>query len=208
MAALSDFYKLVNTFIPGVPEPTVDYALIRAARRFSSLSWLSRRSINVTLVEDQASYTLAPADSTNEEIIGVHAVEYDDQPLDPTKPELVETTSGTPKCWYIEQNYLLVLNPVPDANVAGDTVQVRIAVQPTLEATTIPNDIVREYHQAIGDGAIAWLQAMPKQPWSDPQMSMAMERKFIAQAMRAKETALRGYMPWGFTVRRPTFAVR
>lgn len=208
MAALSDYYKLINTFVPGAPENAIDYALNRAARRLCSLSWFSRRSITITLVDGQASYTLTPADSTNEEIVGTHAVEYDDQPLDPTKPELVNTSSGTPKCWYIEQYSTLVLDPTPDSNVSGEPVQVRIAVQPTLSSTVIPNDIHREFQQAIADGAIAWLQSMPKQPWTDQQASMSMDRKFFAQAMRAKEIAMRGYQPWSIHARRPSFAVR
>ena len=208
MAAYSDYYKLVKTFLPGVPEPTIDYALNRAARHFCSLSWFSRRSITIALVADQISYTLAPADSTNEEIIGVHAVEYDDKPLDPTKPELVETESGTPKQWYTEQYTALVLNPYPDAGVDGESVNVRIAIQPTLAATTLPNDLTREHMQTLADGAIAWLQQMPKQPWTDLNQSMRLERAFLAKAMRAKETAMRGAMPWGLGVRRPVFAVR
>lgn len=208
MAALSDFYKHIKTFVPGVPEPTIDFAINRAARHFCSLSWFCRRSITITLVDGQASYTLTPADSTNEEIIGVHAVEYDDKPLDPTKPELVETTEGTPKEWYTEQYTALVLNPTPDSGVAGETVQVRIAVQPTLSSESVPNDVYREYQQAIADGACAWLMKMPKQPWSDPAMAQKLERQFMAKAMRAKETALRGAMPWGLGVRRPVFAVR
>lgn len=208
MAALSDFYKHIKTFVPGVPEPAIDFAVNRSAREFCSLSWFSRRSITVTLVEDQASYALAPADSTNEEIIGVHAVEYDDRPLDPTKPELVNTRVGKPHEWYTEQYTALVLNPTPDSNYDGETVQVRIAVQPTIASESIPNDVYREFQQAIAEGAIAWLLQMPKQPWTDLQMAQKWERQFISKAMRAKEIAMRGAMPWGFSVRRPVFAVR
>lgn len=207
MAALSDFNQLVKIFLPGCPEPTIEFAVRRAARRFCSLSWFARRSIEVTLVEGQAVYSLSPS-STDEEVVGVHAVEYNEQPLDPTKPELVETVSGTPKCWYFEPARSLTLNPYPDANVAGDTINVRIAVQPTLTTDVISDNTVREYQQCIADGAIAWLLAVPKQPWSDGNMAQAMERKFLAQVMRAKESSLRGHMPWGTTVRRPVFAVR
>ena len=207
MAAYSDYYKLVKTFLPGVPEPTIDYALNRAARHFCSLSWFSRRSITVVLEDSVASYTVAPADS-NEEVIGVKAVEFDGQPIDPTLPELVETSSGSPKQWYVEQYNSLILNPIPDAGVDGEEIEVRLAIQPTLAAVTLPNDLTREHMQTIGDGAIAWLQQMPKQPWSDLNQAMKLERAFIAKAMRAKESAMRGHMPWGLGVRRPVFAVR
>lgn len=207
MAALSDFNQLIRTYLPGAPDPTIEFATRRAARRFCSLSWFARRSISVTLVSGQAVYTLSPT-SEDEEIVGVHAVEFDDNPLDPTKPELVNTSSGTPKVFYFEPEEALTLNPVPDSGVDGDSISVRIAVQPTRTTSTIADDIVREYEQCIADGAIAWIMAMPKQPWSDPQGAQMMERKFMSQVMRAKESAMRGHMPWGLGVRRPVFAVR
>lgn len=208
MAALSEFHKLVRIFVPGAPEPTIDYAVVRAARRFCSLSWWARRTITITYIADQVEYDLAPSDTTNEEIIGVKAIEHNEFPLDPTKPELVLTATGIPKQWYYEPNDVVILNPYPDTGVAGDTALVRIAIQPTLEAELIADDIYREWSQCIADGAVSWLQSVPKQPWSDPQASQMMEAKFIAQCMRAKEAAIRGQIPWGINVRRPVFAVR
>lgn len=207
MAALSDFNQLVRIFVPGAPDPTIEFAVRESARKFCSLSWFARRSISVAMAEDQAVYALTPT-SEDEEVIGVEAVELDDKPLDPTKPELVDTTSGTPTCWYFEPEDSLTLNPTPDSGSDGDSILVRIAVQPTLTTEVIADDIVREYRQCIADGAIAWLMNVPKQPWSDPQMALAIERKFIAKTMRAKEASLRGHSPWGISVRRPVFAVR
>lgn len=207
MAALSDFYQHCKTFVPGAPEPALDFAIRRAARRFCSLSWYARRSITVNFVTDQASYSISPT-SSDEEIVGVHAVEYDDQPIDPTKPELVETSAGTPKQWYYEPDDTLTLNPYPDGNTAQSSVTVRIATQPTRTTEVIADDIVKGYEQCIADGAVAWILQMPKQPWSDAKSAMMMERKFMAQTMRAKEEAMRGQIPWGLGVRRPYFAVR
>lgn len=207
MADLSDFSQLVRIFVPGAPDNAIEFAVRESARRFCSLSWFARRSITVTMEGDQPSYALTPS-SNAEEIIGVHAVERDEKPLHPTKPELVVTSEGTPNEWYFEPSATLVLNPYPDASMDGETILVRIATQPTLTAETIADDIVREYRQCIANGAIAWLLAVPKQPWTDPQMGQNMERKFLAQCMRAKEAALRGQQPWGINVRRPAFAVR
>lgn len=207
MASLSDFNQLIRTYLPGAPDPTIEFAVRRAARRFCSLSWFARRSITVTLVSGTAVYTLSPT-SAQEEIVGVHAIEFDDEPLDPTKPELVNTTSGTPKRWYFEPESTITLDPTPDDGVDGEVITVRIATQPTRTTETIADDIVREYEQCIADGAIAWIMAMPKQPWSDKEGAAMMERKFMSQTMRAKESAMRGHMPWGFSVRRPVFAVR
>lgn len=207
MAALSDFSQLVRIFVPGAPDNAIEFAVRESARRFCSLSWFARRSINVTLVADQETYSVTPA-SAQEETVGVHAVEFDEQPLTPTKPELVATSSGTPRFFYFEPAASLTLDPTPDSSVAGETILVRIATQPTLTTETIADDIAREYRQCIANGAIAWLLNVPKQPWTDPQMGQNMERKFLTQCMRAKEVTLRGHQPWGIYVRRPSFAVR
>lgn len=207
MADLSDFNQLIRIFVPGAPDNAIEFAVRESARRFCSLSWFVRRSISVTLVNGTSTYTLTAADS-DEEVVGVHAVELDGQPLDATKPELVQQQSGTPKCFYFEPTNTLTLDPVPDANIAGEVASVRVAVQPTLSTTSVPDELVREYRQCIANGAIAWLMNVPKQPWSDPNMAQQMEQKYMAQVMRAKETALRGHQPWGIHVRRPSFAVR
>lgn len=207
MADLSDFNQLIRIFIPGAPDNAIEFAVRESARRFCSLSWFLRRSINVTLVAETSSYTLTPSDSS-EEVIGVHAVEYDGAPLGPTKPELVQQEPGAPQAFYFEPPSTLTIDSVPETEQAGDIVQVRMAVQPTLTATTISNDIVREYRQCIANGAIAWLMNVPKQPWSDPNMAQQMEQKYLTQVMRAKEAALRGHQPWDIYVRRPSFAVR
>lgn len=207
MAALSDFSQLVRIFVPGAPDPTIEFAVRESARRFCSLSWFARRSITVALVADQASYTLTPS-SAEEEVVGVHAVEFRERPLQPTKPELVATSEGTPRTWYFEPVNTLVLDPYPDASVDGENIIVRIATQPTLTTDIVASDVAREYRQCIANGAIAWLLNVPKQPRTDQQMALNMERKFLAQTMRAKEAALRGHQPWGIDVRRPVFAVR
>ena len=207
MAALSDFNQLVRIFVPGAPDPTIEFAVREAARRFCSLSWFARRTISVTLVLDQETYTLT-ASSAEEEIVGVHAVEFRERPLGPTKPELVATSAGTPRAFYFEPSTYLTLDPYPDSDSAGEAILVRIATQPTLTTETIADDIVREYRQCIANGAIAWLLNVPKQPWTDQQMGQNMERKFLAQCNRAKEATLRGHQPWGIDVRRPVFAVR
>lgn len=207
MAALSDFSQLVRIFVPGAPDPTIEFAVRESARRFCSLSWFARRSISIVMNSGQAVYALSPT-SEDEEVVGVHAVEYNEKPLHPTRPELVVTSSGTPTEWYFEPEDSLTLNPTPDAAVTGETMLIRIAVQPTITTETIPEDVVREYRQCIANGAIAWLLNVPKQPWTDQQMGQSMERKFLAQCNRAKEAALRGQTPWGIHVRRPVFAVR
>lgn len=207
MAALSDFNQLVRIFVPGAPDNAIEFAVRESARRFCSLSWFLRRSINVTLVDGTDTYTLTPADD-EEEVIGVHAVDLNEQPLDSTRPELAPEESGTPKCFYFEPTDQLTLYPTPDDGVAGELLQVRIAVQPTLDATTIADELVREYRQCIAEGAVAWLMNVPKQPWSDPNMAMTLGRQVMAKTMRAKEAALRHHQPWGVYARRPVFAVR
>lgn len=207
MAALSDFSQLVRIFVPGAPDPTIEFAVRESARRFCSLSWFARRSIIIVLVDGQETYTVTPS-SSEEEVVGVHAVEFRNRPLGPTKPELVATSEGTPQAFYFEPSNSLTLDPYPDSDAAGENIIVRIATQPTLTTETIADDIVREYRQCIANGAIAWLMNVPKQPWTDQQMAQNMERKFLAQTMRAKEAILRGHQPWGIDVRRPAFAVR
>jgi len=201
MATLESLLGLVRREAAGCPDFVLIDHLRHAAQEFCRDSWFARRSIEVTLVAGQAFYDLTLADAA-EEIIGIDAAEYQGNPLYPAEQKDVAQKTGKPY-WFIflpPAALELVPYPAEDATGLTDPVRVSVIVQPTAAATTLGDDIVRQWDHAIADGAIARACGTEGAAWFSAGKVQLHGQRFYTAKMNAKGKALRGHQPRGLAV--------
>lgn len=164
MPALSDLSYLVRPHIRNCPEPLIQAALLRAARRFCTESRYLRETVDVPLIAEQSAYELLPA-CNEEEVVLIKAVEYKGNPLAPVSPEEVPAACGSPLCFWLIPPTILYLTPTPHCDEGGALIA-SVIKQPTKDATSINEDLTQNCDQVLKDGALFELLTMPG-AWQD-----------------------------------------
>ena len=57
---------------------------------------------------------------------------------------------------------------------AGSEIRLRVVLEPTRDATALPDHVLDLYGETIANGTIASLMLLPGQPFSNPQMAGVM----------------------------------
>lgn len=199
MAALSDLTALVRARIAGVPEPMLDLAGRTAVRRFCELTRAVRRTVSITAIEGVRIYspTLPPEDG-DLEFLDPIAVQVDGVPLDPASPMEVPDTGDVPGYYIWYPRGLLELTETPEPGVS---VLMTIAVNHSLSATAIAQDIMPRWANPLMNGALAYLHSMPEKSWSNAGLAELYEASFTAAANDAKAKSDRQYRTRRFRTR-------
>lgn len=191
-----DLMREVIPYVPGCP----DSAAINAIRN-AAIELLTRSHVfQVLSEEDQLSkgddaYELDTPEQS--EVAMLMEVWIDGQPIWPCPPDLMyqlnagapwPTAQGRPTSW-IDQKGTVRFVPVPDANYKIVT---RAAFRPTLDSTGIEDSIYRDYWGAIRAGALARLQEIPGQTWTDQKQAILNAAAFNRGLGNAKIDANRG----------------
>lgn len=174
--ALSTLVPDIRTHIPELPSFVADRELLRAAREFCEETRAWRANINVTTVASTATYTLSVP--TNTELVDVISMKKSDGStpvvprtfkwLDENLADWRTTTSDTANYYVLESNNVVRLVYTPAAAVTYNT---RIAVKPTLSATTLDDVLVNKYREPLISGALGLLFMIPRKPWSDTNLA-------------------------------------
>lgn len=206
MAALSRLYVQVRLACKGVPDVTIDDAVRISAREFCRKTWYCTRTIEVTEVAGAAFYDVAP-ESSNEEIIGIKAVEGE-RILYPTRQEDVKYEEGNPRNYIYLPPSTLELVPYPAADELDlETYRVRIVITPTVDCTELPDDLFPDFEQTIAYGAIRYIAEMPGELWTNEAVVTRAEKKFAEGLRHAKTKAVFGHQGWDGLVNSGGFAI-
>jgi hypothetical protein len=193
MAALTALRPKVQPHVSGCPLPVIDDAILDAVIDFCNRSRAYRFTpAEITVVASTANYTVSGL-PTGTEIAWLLAAEYDDLPID------TPDTGSIPQSWATEEGEVTAavmysatqigLRKVPDE---AQTLNVRLALRPSLAATTFPDEFNALYREQIAAGALARLYAMPKQPWSAPELVADCRNQFDDCILAAEFRADRG----------------
>jgi hypothetical protein len=199
MADLQDLYPEIRRSIKQCPEPTMDDALLRAARTFCAETWVLRRPFSFTCVAGQQQYQVqAPP---NEETIAIkHAQITDlapDSPISPLRfvyPAMVNPNAGQQRPFGIcfVPYAAVALVPKPDN---AYPVEVELVTQPTVGTQCIADELGRRFDRAIGYGALEWILRMPGDPWYNPPGADEYLRLFNQEVVRARGEAAFDFTP-------------
>lgn len=209
MGAISDITPLVRMFVPQCPEPAIEDAIRRAARIFCNETWYVRRNVEFDTVDGVGEYTIN--DATDLEVIAIKAAQLTQSndsiiPLQPVPLGFAYPAYPTNQpYWYqfVPYNTMVVY---PSANAAY-TIRVTLIAQPTATADTLPDEIINKWDNGVAAGALAWLQNIPGQAWTNPGMAAQNERVFRSAISNAKAEVQRSYLPGAMRARGRAFVL-
>lgn len=202
MVAIVDLQQRVAQQIRRCPEPTLIQAYRDAARQFCLESrWLRRNAEPVLTAADDPQYQLylGSADA-GLEIVSVKTIVCDNfggtpqsqwriGPGDPTtwNPGV---QPGAPQSYAYVPEAQVAIFPTPDGEYQLSSV---VCVQPTMSTEELPDDLMTKWDRQLAAGALAYLFAIPGQPWSDPRQAMSNRVTFQAAINNAKGDEQRAY---------------
>lgn len=192
MALLTALRDDTMPSLPGCPLAIVDDAILKTVIDFCNRSRAYRYSpASIDVVANTATYV--PTLPSETEIAWLLSAEIDDVPIDtPTPgsvPILSETDTGVVFAAVVASTTQLGLRNVPDESA---TLNVRLALRPTLAATEYPDALHVLYRDAIASGVLAKLFAQPKKPWSAPEMVAYYKTAYESGISAAEYRADRG----------------
>jgi hypothetical protein len=222
---VSDLAGEVRRFAKGCPDLRIHYALNRAAREFCRQTWFLRRQQSFSLIVGQSGAAPGPVypflPPNGEEVINVkHAqltqinsvagapIQYGSViPLqfwygtlvNPNLQQQQPTTVGFipyTSCWFA---------PTPDK---AYPVQIELITQPVVGTTYLPDELGREWDQALAYGALSWILRQNGNAWTDPQSARDNLVLFNQQIIRARTLAAYDFTPNSRTWISPGFARR
>lgn len=188
---------------PDCPAPLVDRAIRRAA--IELCEWSPVWAVDLdgfTPKAGQQVYDLRLPAAISGEIIAVvtDGVRYQGRALpfatieeanrryqgwrSDTGPEISGHVMLTPR--------KLALIPIPETDLP-DTIEVRVSARPRRDASALPDDVASDWYECITEGALWFLQSMPGQPWSQPNMALIHRRRYRQELNEALRMANAGF---------------
>lgn len=99
---------------------------------------------------------------------------------------------------------LLALYAAPGHEL-GDTFTVVVAKTTCRDATKLPPEVATTWYEPIFDGVLGKLYAMPKKPWSNPQLSMYHLRRFRNGMAAARDAQRHNFTSAETTIKFPVW---
>lgn len=197
------------------PGLVVRGAYLSAARKFCNKTrWLVKAAA-VTTVASTPVYTITPPDAFTE-VIGIQAMSLTENAT--RINVLSEGFSGEWDPNPGSENMPDTYQYVPEGQVAffptpGDiwTVNATVVLQPRRDAVSIDSTLLVSWDHALQAGALAYLLALPRSPWTDKKEALVQDAIFRNCCNQAHMSAQRGYNAGARTTDRPgsnTGAVR
>ncbi len=190
---LSEFYPYVLPYVLGCPLPTVDHHVRLAAMEFCKRTACWQKTLDA--IYCNGTDNLVEMDQgTGEQIIKVKAVSVDgfDWPLVDSGNglKLVRSDSQQNFC-FTQDNKTLQIYPL---QIAGVAVQVDAVLAPSRDATAIDDAVGNDYLQDIAHGAVASIQRIPAQEFTDPNSAVAEQQQFNNRMSAIAAKVSRGFM--------------
>lgn len=192
MTYLVDLMPFILPWVHDCSEPAAMTAARLATREFCKTSlWLQYEPDPILVQAGVADYEIeTPADTIVAQII---EAQLDGEPITlKGQTELRQMWGGKWRAQEGVPKYLtqltadtLRLVPSPEED-ATDGLTLLLALQPSLDAQEIDDNLFNHWGEQIGFGARAKLKEMPGQPYYDPPGALVLWGKFIAATNSAK----------------------
>lgn len=201
----------VQQIVRRAPNGTLISAYVRAARKFCRDTRWFRSTLIGQTVADTRLYNLGS--DTYMEVVGIRAMSA--QQLNGSGQPW-QVPASDPAGWYPgfrpsqPQRYAYVpegqfaIDPLPDK---AYTLTVTLQLQPKAGATSLPEELLVKWDQALQDGALMYLLNIPDQPWTNPQQAELHRRAFQAAINNARADEQRAYNTGTVFIRKRPFIV-
>lgn len=191
MAQLMALADRIRIEVPGCPDLLIEQHLLRTARMFCRDTHVWTVPLDpiypyeVGRGQDQPFYDLdLPTDSA---LLSVFLAEQDERPI----------------------GFNVRLNPYPgiqfDRPKPLNPITVHAVLQPAHDATTIPDQLLFDYQEALIGGTLARLMLMPKRDWTMPEVAPVHQSAYDTGVGEARVRRSRGNRDGGQRVALPGF---
>lgn len=196
------FLSRVLPHVPGAPDITVTNAARAACIEWfqRTLTWRDTIGPGVAVAAETV-YTLAlPPNSALAKLTGYWINEIEgrtinvDRGMRVTKAQLTSSNVA----WVTSGRRVVNIYPAP---IGGEVLAFQVALKPTQAATTLLADLWEHYAEQLEYGALARIFRMPKQPWTDLQLSAYYEGLFKDEIDRKGAAASKAFSRDGGRVR-------
>lgn len=166
------FLTYAAPYLRDCPNALIAHHLKLASRDFFRMTRIYRLPFTINVVAGTGTYTIAPP--TGYEVTAIVEARFEGEKIDPaTRDEAFDLfgaqwqTTQSESVWRFVQagEGQLTLVPVPNRAITGGLTGM-YAMQPTLAAVGIPDDIFNKYAEIIGYRAIADLSSIDGKPWT------------------------------------------
>lgn len=172
MKDFTDILPHIAQYAPGVADPTAFYGIRQAAIDFCERTrlWRYADDFDITGTEDECITT--PYGSV---LYEVELAQFNDQNLCPKTTAWLDenclgwrkgTLTGQPQ--YITQTSPNTLRVVP---AQAGHLALQLWLKPSDDAVELPDFMVDSHRKVLAHGALAYILAMPNQPFTNPQMA-------------------------------------
>lgn len=195
----------VRQIVRKCPNIVMRRAYTRAMREWCRQTQWLRITLTGTTIADQKIYTLGS--DTNLDVIAIRAMSVSDTggyaygiPASDSSQWNPNTQASLPRryCYLPEGQF--ALDPTPNT-VYGLTVSAVIVPKERADALTVPAEPLGKYSNDIEAGALAYLLALPGEPWTNPQAAEIHARRFQASINNGKAEVQRAYNTGSVRVR-------
>lgn len=196
--AISTLTPDVRVYIPEVPSFVVQRHLLRSVREFCEETRAWRVSGTLSTVAGTATISLSSLLPTTTELVDIISMKNSQggAPLVPRTFKWLDEnitnwrsdSNDTANYYVLESNNTIRLTPTPASTVSG-AYYTRIAVKPTISATTLDDVLVNKFRETIISGALGLLLMIPRKPWTDAKMAAYHTAKFESAMAAAKTEA-------------------
>lgn len=216
VAGLTAVYiaELSKQYLPGAPDAVVNSQLTLTLRDFyiKTMGW---RAILGPFAVDTGvdNVLLNPVDQNSEVAFVLSAWLFplngsnSPTPLHPKNVKIIGTDVATPSTWFMQDPNTMILYPVPDKNY-GNILYAHVALKPTPNVAALPDIAFTHHLDAIIDGLLARMLAMPNKPWTDKEEAVSRKKNYEREKLVWRDFAARSYGPSPVETRVPSFAGR
>lgn len=205
MATYDQVMPEVAPHVAGAPEPLLINAIRNSVIEFCERSWAYfGETTPRALVANQQDYTISADVPAGTAIAQIMYAYFNGLPISPiTRDDAIKLdsnwrnrTSPQPKRYIATDSGTKVsLIPVPSANVpavivppklVSNGITFSVALKPSRASTSFPDHLFEKYLEEIGHGAIMRLLGTPHKTWSNANLALFHQAKFLDGCSNAR----------------------
>lgn len=176
---LEDALPRVLPYVNGCPNQTAIFHLRQAAIKFmrKTLCWQAELDPVASIVGREVYAIPLPDDSSLVKILRYRlGTRYDSGLLTPGQGRDYRDLQMHAEGIWSDDRKSFHVNPLP--TTAGEPMCLTVAMRPTEDAAEIPEQVFEQYIEAIAQGAISTISAIPRQSFSDMQQAVMRDEFF------------------------------
>lgn len=204
MTPLDNWYDYVMPYCGGAPDSLVIQGVRKALDEFLRDTRFLKRTLDpIDLSAGERSYVL-DVDNDNEQVLLVEKVWLSDnsvlpplsrEELDKTGPAWEGNTAAVPSRFFCDYPGEVSVYPVPSDQIpSGLSMNVRVVLTVTPEATEVDSSVYNVFKDTIAAGARYHVKSVPGNQCFDLEQALMQRRLFLLGVESAKKRVIQGFV--------------